>query len=73
MADIDEVSRHVRSPSPCSDPAAALTELKRWWASLMMIPVAWKNRAMSGLRLFAMCDHRCENIMSSCMKKPQKK
>ena len=37
LHDIDEVSRHVRSPAPCSDPAAALTELRRWWASLQRL------------------------------------
>ena len=37
LQDIDEVSRHVRCPNPCSDPAAALTELRRWWASLQRL------------------------------------
>merc|ERR1711951_66690 len=37
LHDIDEVSKHLRSPAPCSDPAAALTELRRWWCSLQRL------------------------------------
>ena len=34
LHDIDEITRHLRSPAPCTDPSAAQSELKRWWVSL---------------------------------------
>ena len=39
-----EVTKHLRSPAPCTDAAAAQLELRRWWASI--------QRAMElGIRL----------------------
>ena len=46
LKDIDEVTKHLRSPTPCTDAAAAQIELRRWWSSLQratQLGIAWPD------------------------------